>query len=118
MMYFRLRGNDEEKMDAGKAAAINAYRNQLRMLEQAKEGMPTQETSAGPSFADMLGDAIKDSTATLRQTDALQMESVTGKVDLTDLVTAVSSAELTLNTVVTVRDRVIGAYQDILRMSI
>lgn len=106
-------------MDAGKAAAINAYRNQLRMLEQAKEGMPTtQETSGGPSFADLLGDAIKGSADTLRKADALQVESVTGRVDLTDLVTAVSSAELTLNTVVTVRDRVIGAYQDILRMSI
>jgi flagellar hook-basal body complex protein FliE len=105
-------------MDAGKAAAINAYRNQLRMLEQAREGKSPPEETAGPSFADMLGDAIKDSTNTLRQTDALQAQSLTGKVDLTDLVTAVSSAELTLNTVVTVRDRVISAYQDILRMGI
>ncbi|NBX04163.1 MAG: flagellar hook-basal body complex protein FliE, partial [Alphaproteobacteria bacterium] len=47
------------------------------------------------------------------------MEALTGgKVDLTDLVTAVSSAELTLNTVVAVRDKVINAYQEIIRMPI
>ena len=34
------------------------------------------------------------------------------------LVTAVANAELTLNTVVAVRDRVINAYNDIIKMSI
>jgi flagellar hook-basal body complex protein FliE len=106
-------------MDAGKAAAINAYRNQLRLFEQAKEGMvASDEASAGTSFSQLLGNAIQESTNTIRSADATEMQAMTGKVDLTDLVTAVSNAELTLNTVVTVRDRVIGAYQDILRMSI
>ena len=44
------------------------------------------------------------------------MDSLTGKVDLADLVTAVSNAELSLNTVIAIRDKVIGAYQDIIRM--
>jgi flagellar hook-basal body complex protein FliE len=105
-------------MDAGKAAAISAYRNQLKMMQQASDTADTAQNSSQPDFAQMVGDAIQESADVVRQADAVEMQSMTGKVDLTDLVTAVSSAELTLNTVVTVRDRVISAYEDILRMSI
>lgn len=41
-----------------------------------------------------------------------------GAADLTDVVTAVGKAELTLQTVVAVRDKVIQAYQEVLRMPI
>lgn len=105
-------------MDAGKLNAILAYRNQLRMMQQAQESGPAQEATGGSSFAQMVGDALKNAAGTEYQADAVQLQALTGKVDLTELVTAVSDAELTLNTVVTIRDRVINAYQDILRMAI
>jgi len=105
-------------MDAGKLAAIAAYRNQLRMMQQAQETATNPEETGQPSFAQMVGNALTESAATVRGAEAVEMQALTGKVDLTDLVTAVSNAELTLSTVVTVRDRVINAYQDILRMSI
>ena len=58
----------------------------------------------------------------MHDAEALQMKltlAVGGKRGLlTDLVTAVANAELTLNTVVAVRDRVISAYQSIIGMSI
>jgi len=41
-----------------------------------------------------------------------------GQANVTEVVTALANAESTLNTVVTVRDRVISAYQEILRMPI
>ena len=44
--------------------------------------------------------------------------AVTGEADITDVVQAVTSAELTLQTVVAVRDRMISAYQEIMRMPI
>jgi flagellar hook-basal body complex protein FliE len=107
-------------MDAGKAAAIAAYKNQLNMMQQAREATTAtmEEPTAGTSFSNILGNALQDAASTVRNTDAVEMQALTGKVDLTDLVTAVSNAELALNTVVTLRDRVIGAYQDIIRMSI
>ncbi len=47
------------------------------------------------------------------------MQSLTtNKVDLSTLVTSVASAELSLSTLVAVRDRVINAYQDIIKMPI
>ena len=41
-----------------------------------------------------------------------------GKANMTDVVTAVSSAELTVQTVTAVRDKVVAAYQEVLRMQI
>jgi flagellar hook-basal body complex protein FliE len=48
----------------------------------------------------------------------MSAKAVTGEADLTDVVTAVTNAELTLQTVVSVRDRLISAYQEIMRMPI
>jgi flagellar hook-basal body complex protein FliE len=41
-----------------------------------------------------------------------------GKGDLVDVVTAVAAAEATMETVIAVRDEVIKAYQEIMRMPI
>ena len=45
-------------------------------------------------------------------------QAVAGQANLQDVVEAVNAAELTLQTVVAVRDRMISAYQDIIRMPI
>jgi flagellar hook-basal body complex protein FliE len=98
-------------------SAANAYRNQLKLTDAMEEsGLAAQQ--AGPSFGELVQDAMKSAADTQRQSEAVQMESLTGKVELSDLVTAVTNAELTLNTVVAVRDRVISAYQEIIRMPI
>ncbi len=104
---------------ANTLSAVNAYRNQLKMMQDAKDAPDGQDQAAGSSFADLVKGAINESIDTQYNTEAMKMDALTtGKVDLSDLVTAVSNAELTLNTVVAVRDRVISAYQDILRMPI
>ena len=54
----------------------------------------------------------------MRQGEAETLKAAAGKADVTDVVTAVAEAEVTLQTVVAVRDRVIQAYQEILRMPI
>ena len=41
-----------------------------------------------------------------------------GRGDLVDVVTAVAAAEATMETVIAVRDEVIKAYQEIMRMPI
>ncbi|MBM3555180.1 MAG: flagellar hook-basal body complex protein FliE [Alphaproteobacteria bacterium] len=70
------------------------------------------------SFADMVASAAKDAVATGHKGEGTSMQGIAKQADLVDVVTAVSNAELTLQTVVTVRDRVIQAYQDIIRMPI
>jgi flagellar hook-basal body complex protein FliE len=70
------------------------------------------------SFADLVGSAAKAAIETGHKAENLSAAAVAGKADTTEVVTAVTNAELTLQTTLAVRDRVIQAYQDVLRMPI
>jgi flagellar hook-basal body complex protein FliE len=50
--------------------------------------------------------------------DAKSIEAISGGGNLTDVVTAVSKAELAMQSATAIRDRVVQAYQDIMRMPI
>ncbi|WP_292063222.1 flagellar hook-basal body complex protein FliE [Brevundimonas sp. UBA7664] len=82
--------------------------------------MPTAPVSgAQPSgFADMLSSVMGDMTQASRAAETQMTSAVQGQGSLIDVVTAVSSAEASLETVMAVRDQVISAYQEIMRMPI
>jgi flagellar hook-basal body complex protein FliE len=69
-------------------------------------------------FADMLTSVMGDMTASSRAAESQMASAVQGQGSLIDVVTAVSSAEASLETVMAVRDQVISAYQEIMRMPI
>ena len=46
------------------------------------------------------------------------MKGITGNADLNDVVSAINSAESTLQLVTTIRDKMIQAYQEVMRMPI
>lgn len=70
------------------------------------------------SFSDFLKQKASESIDTMKAGEKASAQAVTGEADITDVVQAVTSAELTLQTVVAVRDRLISAYQEIMRMPI
>src|SRR5262245_39419212 len=96
-------------------AAINAYAQAAKMAAGAGS-----EAAAAPgaAFSDMLAGVMNDATTAGRAAETKAASAVQGKSDLVDVVTAINSAEMTLETVVAIRDRVISAYQDIMRMPI
>ena len=96
-------------------AALAAYRNAANAL--GKQGAEPAKTDPA-DFSSLVKDAIGGATESMARGEKLSAQSVAGKAELTDVVTAVTSAELTLQTVVAVRDRVISAYQEIMRMPI
>ncbi|MFZ4541358.1 MAG: flagellar hook-basal body complex protein FliE [Rickettsiales bacterium] len=104
--------------------AASAYNDALRVansiIEKAGGGAPASETKQGQgaSFFDMVGSALQGAANTGYKSEAIATKALSGKADLTDVVTAVSDAETALNTVVAIRDRVINAYQDIIKMPI
>ena len=53
-----------------------------------------------------------------RQSETVSIQAVANQADLNEIVTAVNNAEMTLQTVIAVRDKVIQAYQEIMRMPI
>lgn len=74
--------------------------------------------AAGPSFADMVEDSVAGATEALQAGEEAAVAGANGQTEVLDVVTAVSAAEVTLETVVAVRDKVVEAYQQIMRMPI
>jgi flagellar hook-basal body complex protein FliE len=81
-----------------------------------------QANSAGAAenvdFAGLVQEAIRQAgqSATAAEHQALAVAA--GQADIVDVVTAIAAAETQLQTVIAVRDQVISAYQEILRMPI
>ena len=79
--------------------------------------------AAGPAapaggFADLLKSAMGDAVQASRNAETQMVKQVQGKAELIDVATAISAAETSLETVMAVRDQVISAYQEIMRMPI
>lgn len=70
------------------------------------------------SFSGALQRAIEGAVQTGQDAEAKATQAIAGNGDITAVVTAVSRAELALQTTVAIRDRVVQAYQDIMRMPI
>ena len=75
---------------------------------------PTEGSAAGAAFMDF----AKDFSATLKAGEDTSLAAMTGNADPHSLVQALSQAELAVETAVTVRDKVVEAYQEILRMPV
>lgn len=68
--------------------------------------------------AEHIGEAAKAFSETLVQSEAIAKEAMTGNADPHALVEALANTQLAVETAVTVRDRVVEAYQEILRMPV
>ena len=73
---------------------------------------------ADGGFASILKNAMNDTVQSSRNAETQMVNQVQGKADLVDVATAISSAQASLETVMAVRDQVISAYQEIMRMPI
>ncbi|MCB1516261.1 MAG: flagellar hook-basal body complex protein FliE [Hyphomicrobiaceae bacterium] len=99
-------------------AATAAYANAAKLMGNggAKTANPLQEQ--GGDFASMLAQSVQSVVDTGNRSDNLQMQMLDGKANIVDVVTAVSETELAMESMVSVRDRVISAYEEIMRMPI
>jgi flagellar hook-basal body complex protein FliE len=73
---------------------------------------------SGGGFGSLIETMVTDAAGSMRAAEAASAKQVAGKGDLVDVVTAIGAAEMALDTVVAVRDRVVNAYSDIMRMQI
>jgi flagellar hook-basal body complex protein FliE len=100
-------------------AVANAYAAAQGQAASALGGASGAAGAAGGSdFAKMLQSAMGDAVNASRHAEVQMANQVQGKAELIDVVTAISSAEASLETVMAVRDQVISAYQEIMRMPI
>jgi len=76
------------------------------------------DTGGASDFGATLERAVQGAVDNFATADTKTTEALTGNGNLTDVVMAVSRAELTLQAATAIRDRVVQAYQDILKMPI
>jgi len=101
-------------------SALNAYRSAAQGVDSAIQGKDSSSASVPPgsAFADMVKDNLSEAVQAGKSSEEMSMLALQGKADLREVVNAVANAETALQTVVTVRDKVLSAYQEILKMSI
>ena len=102
---------------ASPTVAANAYANLARILDTGG-GAAKGTEAGGPSFGAVLKDAIGSVLDAGRKSDAQTVAMATGKANVMDVVTAVAETDVAVSTLVSVRDRVIQSYEDIMKMPI
>ena len=99
----------------GSMQAVGAYRAAMRRLEQASTPAAAPSTT---SFENLLQSELTSAAGSLRSSEAASLSALSGKANVQQVVEALTAAELSLQKVTAVRDRVISAYQEIIRMPI
>ncbi len=99
------------------ANAISAYANTATRMGDVGGGMGPRG-APGPSFGEVMEDTARNVVGALRRGEDMSALAAVGKAELTDVIQAVTNAEITLQTVTAVRDKVVSAYQEILRMPV
>jgi flagellar hook-basal body complex protein FliE len=101
-------------MPANIASALSAYAKTPTSLSPGMEARGAKDP--GGDFLDMVKQAAETAIETGQKGEAASMAAIAGKADITDVVTAVDNAEITLQAAIAIRDKVISAYQEITRM--
>ena len=106
---------------ASPLSAASAYANIAKLATGVGKppgaSMPGSETGVG-SFGDVLKQAMQSVSEAGQKSDAQASAAVQGKGNMVDVVTSVAETEVAINAVVAVRDRVIQAYEEIMKMPI
>ncbi|MGX5736686.1 flagellar hook-basal body complex protein FliE [Bosea thiooxidans] len=74
--------------------------------------------AGGPDFQALIGKALDATAEAGRKADAQTASVAGGRADIVNVVTAVAESEAAIETLVAVRDRVIAAYEEIMRMPV
>ncbi len=101
--------------------AAGAYARTARLADPAGSlGKIVRDGNGanGQNFGSVLKDVVNQITEAGRKSDAQSQSLAAGKANIVDVVTAVAETETAVNTLVSVRDKVVAAYQQIMQMPI
>lgn len=106
---------------ASPLAAAGAYANIAKLTADPSAGLAAglgNASNSETSFSSVLKEALASVKETGHKADVQSKAMVEGKSNMVDVVTAVSETEVAIGAVVAVRDKVIAAYEEIMRMPI
>lgn len=104
-------------MNIARAAQLYSQAQQSGVTPNAIPPQDTQPVNTG-TFTGLLQTYLDQAQQIGRASETASVQGIMGQADLGQVATAVSEAELTLQTVVAIRDKVVDAYKEILRMPI
>lgn len=104
-------------MTADALTAANAY-GQIAKIASDAPSAGSASAIETPDFNALVQTALNETTGALKAGESAAAGVAAGEASLVDVVTAVSAAEVSLETAIAVRNRVIEAYQEIMRMPI
>jgi flagellar hook-basal body complex protein FliE len=99
------------------SSIVGAASAGLSSIASAAQNSP-KGAIADVSFSEFLDQLTLGTVDTLKQGEAAAIGSIQGKIGVQQAVDAVMSAERTLQTAIAIRDKAVGAYQEITRMAI
>lgn len=101
-------------------AVAAAYTNASKLItDGAKTPMGgAGEGGLGSDFGKLLTENLQGVMDAGKVSDKMSMDLVNGKANVVDVVTAISQTEIAMESMVAIRDKVISAYEEILRMPI
>lgn len=100
--------------------AANAYGRPIGGVATGARPSPATDSGGGSEdgFGAMVSQMVGGTTTALGKAEQVSIRQVAGKGDLIDVVTAMGAAETALDTMVAVRDKMVAAYGEIMRMQI
>ncbi len=104
-------------MSINPTQAAGAYAAAMGQIAKSSEGAKPPSAGQG-DFGAVLKESLEATVSAGNKADAAIVSQIAGKADVVDVVSAVAEAEIAMKTLVSVRDRMISAYQDILKMPI
>ena len=112
-------GSDFARSMSIATSGLRAQAGRMRVIsENIANADSTAPTAGGPSFSALLKDAVGSVLDAGKKSDAQTMAMSSGKANVMDVVTAVAETDVAVSTLVSVRDRVIQSYEDIMKMPI
>lgn len=99
-------------------SASNAYAAAIKNVQNGPEGLGDNIGQVAAGGSGSFNQILNQLSDTAHQAENQIVSAATGKGDLVDVVTALTTADMTIQTVVAVRDKVIEAYREIMNMPI
>ena len=99
-------------------AAASAVQAAMKVFETTPVNPTASSSTTGVGFADMLRSVANNTVGAINGSEQLAMNAMKGDASLQEVVGATISAELSLETAVGIRNKLIESYQEIMRMPI
>jgi len=105
-------------MNVKQLDALSAYSQATKQMQGGIGSGGDDGVKGGSAFSALVTESLGDLSSATKNVEVQSAKSLVGQADLVDVAIAVQNAESVVQTVVSVRDKVVAAYNDILKMPI